>query len=136
VHTHVMKSQAHGVMCCTASRQVISTGCLLVACRLLAECACWVLHAGVLEWHTPSLCGIASTLQVDSTSLPCWLCLFDVCAHAAVYAAYAAAAAVCMPDCWVTVVTTRIFGECLLHVSTFATTRVALPTEIEPRLIT
>jgi hypothetical protein len=27
-------------------------------------------------------------------------------------------------------------GECLLHVSTFATTRVALPTEIEPRLIT
>jgi hypothetical protein len=26
--------------------------------------------------------------------------------------------------------------ECLLHVSTFATTRVALPTEIEPRLIT
>jgi hypothetical protein len=28
------------------------------------------------------------------------------------------------------------YGECLLHVSTFATTRVALPTEIEPRLIT
>jgi hypothetical protein len=29
-----------------------------------------------------------------------------------------------------------VIGECLLHVSTFATTRVALPTEIEPRLIT
>jgi hypothetical protein len=28
------------------------------------------------------------------------------------------------------------YGEWLLHVSTFATTRVALPTEIEPRLIT
>jgi hypothetical protein len=24
------------------------------------------------------------------------------------------------------------FGECLLHVSTFATTRVALPTGVEP----
>jgi hypothetical protein len=29
-----------------------------------------------------------------------------------------------------------LIGECLLHVSTFATTRVALPTEIEPGLIT
>jgi hypothetical protein len=25
-----------------------------------------------------------------------------------------------------------LFGECLLHVSMFVTTRVALPTEIEP----
>lgn len=28
--------------------------------------------------------------------------------------------------------TVVLFGECLLHVSTFATTRVALPTGVEP----
>jgi hypothetical protein len=28
--------------------------------------------------------------------------------------------------------TRHLYGECLLHVSTFATTRVALPTGVEP----